>query len=183
MSNSYLEAADRCALDQMAIALDQLTKARSLSIQIKEVEFASDLSSQLAQFASDVEAIYLELQNLTNQEKNEASDYASVFLKLDYKSKWFDKAEAGFGTKVQTCSKHKRMPETTFRINKNKLFGLLVLFFFSCSHALHNLVGGCWWFQPHEALLCPPFSSFIANLVCPVWGPAPQHPFYRFQTT
>ena len=42
--------------------LEQSTKARRQSLELKEVEFATELSGQLLDFAKSMEKLYTELQ-------------------------------------------------------------------------------------------------------------------------
>ena len=79
----------------MAAVLDDASKARTLSMQLKGTEFASELSQQLLTFAEDLEKLYIKLQEKTKVDKPTESTFQSVFAKLDGKLVWWSKAEAG----------------------------------------------------------------------------------------
>ena len=74
--------------------LEQSTKARRQSLELKEVEFATELSGQLLDFAKSMEKLYTELQAACKDPATSDKTIHAFLRKLDLKSQWFAKAEA-----------------------------------------------------------------------------------------
>ena len=64
-----------------------------MSLELKNVEYASELSSQLLKHGEEMEKSYIELQKATS-DKNE-SKVQKILKDLKDKDQWFAKAEAG----------------------------------------------------------------------------------------
>ena len=79
----------------MAAVLDEATKARTKSMQLKTVDYAKELSDQLLNHAVALEGFYNEVQQHVGKEVQNQAVYDKVFQKVDAKSGWFAKAEAG----------------------------------------------------------------------------------------
>ena len=88
-------AAPRQALDRLPKVLEQATKARSLGIRLKSIEFADDLSARLLKHAAAMEKLYMEFQEKTNLEADGEKDYVALNAEWNSKGAWFQKAQAG----------------------------------------------------------------------------------------
>ena len=78
----------------MAQLLDQISKARRISLELQNVDYASELSGGLKKFAIDMEKKYLELQKLVTCKKPDPKALTTMLRQLAAKSQWFEKAEA-----------------------------------------------------------------------------------------
>ena len=58
----------RSALDQIQPVLDESTKARKVSVQLKGMEFADQLAKELLKHSTTMEELYGELKAATNRE-------------------------------------------------------------------------------------------------------------------
>ena len=78
----------------MPKVLEQATKARSLAIRLKNIEFAEELSGLLMKHATAMEGLYMEFQEKANREVNSEKDYVAVNNEWNKKDAWFQKAQA-----------------------------------------------------------------------------------------
>ena len=89
----------RAAKERLTSLLADASSARTKSIRLQGVDFATELSSGLMQFATEREADFTKLQKLvaaTNEK-----EIKPMLIQLDEKDAWFTNAEAsvshGFG--------------------------------------------------------------------------------------
>ena len=84
----------RLGTERLPEVLNQASRARCKSLQLKEVEFASELSVQLLDFATAMEKLHTQLQTACKDPTNPDKTIQAYLKKLDQKSQWFVKAEA-----------------------------------------------------------------------------------------
>ena len=85
--------APREGKEQLSAILDEATKARSKSIQLKGVQFADQLSGELAKHGETMEAFYEQLAVAVH-----AADESKIMMILKSvgsAQEWYKKAEAG----------------------------------------------------------------------------------------
>lgn len=86
----------RIARQRCADALNDATKARRLSIELESVEYAAELSKELAKYGMDLEKLYMALNKKVKANVNDEKQYASFFKEMDAKEIWFQDAQARF---------------------------------------------------------------------------------------
>ena len=91
----------RLAKDKLQGVLDESTKARAKSIQLKGTQFADELSGKLLKHANKMEDLYAELKLQINQKKPDDCAINSVLARITRKQDWYKSAEASFGVKKQ----------------------------------------------------------------------------------
>eukprot|EP00435_Cladocopium_sp_Y103_P041279 s1614_g11.t1 len=82
------------AKDKVVGVLDQASKARKISLELQNVEFASELSGQMKKHAEDMETNYVKLSKLTQANNSDDKSLKKMLQELAAKDQWFDKAEA-----------------------------------------------------------------------------------------
>ena len=83
------------ASNKMATALDQVSKARSKSLQLTGVDFGKELSDQLGEHAKQMEDLWKKLNKMVLKEDKSNPQIAVLSAAVDEKTKWWDKAVAG----------------------------------------------------------------------------------------
>jgi len=76
--------------------LDEATKARQKSIQLKGMQFADELASQLLKHGTFMENLYTELKNHLSLDPPDEKKVSHTIGKIQLNQKWYEKAEAGF---------------------------------------------------------------------------------------
>ena len=84
----------RLAKDKVMGVLDQASKARKISLELQNVEFASELSGQMKKHAEDMETTYVTLSKLTQGNSPEEKPLKKILAEIATKDQWFEKAEA-----------------------------------------------------------------------------------------
>ena len=87
--------APREAKEQLTAILDEATKARSKSIQLKGVEFANQLSDELAKHGQMMEKLYSGLSMEVHATSPDESKITGALKQVEKARKWYKKAEAG----------------------------------------------------------------------------------------
>lgn len=75
--------------------LNDSMKARRLSIELQSVEYAGELSSQLATHGVDLEKLYAAIHKKVKAGVNDQKQYDLLFKDMDAKDAWFTNAQAG----------------------------------------------------------------------------------------
>eukprot|EP00435_Cladocopium_sp_Y103_P013278 s4214_g3.t1 len=93
--------------------LDEATKARAKSIQLKGMDFAAELSTQLLKHGSEMEAFYSTLKGALEKPSPEKKEVKKLVKKIKVKRAWFEKAEAVniYSEKYGDASNDKSAPE------------------------------------------------------------------------
>ena len=86
----------RCGKEKLQSVLDEATKARAKSIQLKGTQFADELSNKLLKHANQMENLYADLKQKVSQKKPVDSEIETVLAKIARKQEWYTKAEASF---------------------------------------------------------------------------------------
>lgn len=138
----------------MTPVLDQATKARQKSIQLKSIEFAQELSNQLLSHANSMENLYAQLSEAATAKKpKEDSFFEALFEEIDGKFHWFSTAEdRGFYTQSKSM-----LPEFQTKLSNLSYLLYILIFTFLEISALpaltaafaRSLPTGCWsrWSQ------------------------------------
>ena len=100
-----LSTAPREAKEQLAAILDEATKARSKSIQLKGVEFADQLSGELAKHGKSMEDMYSRLSSEVHSTSPDESQIVGILKQVGNAQEWYKKAEAGCWQKIQSQKK------------------------------------------------------------------------------
>ena len=79
---------------KLQAALERATKARKLSIQLKGVDYAKELSDQRLKNAASMESLYMELNGILTSQPVDRKKMKAVLAQLEPKNVWFEKAEA-----------------------------------------------------------------------------------------
>ena len=79
---------------KLQAALERATKARKLSIQLKGVDYAKELSDQRLKNAASMESLYMELNGILTSQPVDRKKMKAVLAQLEQKYVWFEKAEA-----------------------------------------------------------------------------------------
>ena len=79
---------------KLQAALERATKARKLSIQLKGVDYAKELSDQRLKNAASMESLYMELNGILTSQPVDRKKMKAVLAQLEQKNVWFEKAEA-----------------------------------------------------------------------------------------
>ena len=109
-----LSIAARLAAEKMAAVLDEAGKARQKGIQLKHVDFAQELSTQLLQHAETMEEKYAALQDLASKDPvRPDSDFQTLFDSIDPLSKWYENTQA-----KETCLSNVSITPFFFGISK-----------------------------------------------------------------
>lgn len=91
----------RLASDSVQTILNESTKARTRSIQLKGVEYGQELSQQMMKHSQALEKIYGDMHAETSKatpNNDELQEFLDVYEK---KHAWFEKAEARVGSYVK----------------------------------------------------------------------------------
>ena len=75
--------------------LDEATKARQKSIQLKGMQFADELATQLLQHGTHMENLYAELKNNLSSDPYDDDQVSLTMGRIQLSQKWYEKAEAG----------------------------------------------------------------------------------------
>lgn len=73
----------------------KFTKARTKSIKLKGLEFATELSNQLLKHGSNMEALYTDLKTSLAKSKPDDDSIKALVKRAKGKMKCFEKAEVG----------------------------------------------------------------------------------------
>ena len=85
----------RLGQEALTAILDKGQKARTKSIQLNGVEFASELAKQLRTHADEMEVLYGDLKKVVGAEQPDENMISDLLKKYQTKKSWFDKAEVG----------------------------------------------------------------------------------------
>ena len=95
-------------MDKLQSVLDESTKARKVSVQLKGMEFADQLAKELLKHSSTMEDLYGELKKATNQPQPDEQVILKIMEKVEACQNWFKKAEARVG-KFYPCNANQRL--------------------------------------------------------------------------
>lgn len=84
----------RLAAAKLVSVLDDVTKARRKSMELKGIEYADQLSSQLLAHAKLMEGLFEDMQKQLKKESPDEKVLKRLIASMDEKSKWLSKAEA-----------------------------------------------------------------------------------------
>ena len=76
--------------------LDEATKARAKSIQLKGMDFASELSCQLLKHGSEMESFYSILKAAIEKPSPDRDEIKKLVKAIKVKRNWFEKAEVRY---------------------------------------------------------------------------------------
>ena len=124
-------AVPREAATLVPLILDEATKARSRSIQLKGMDFAGELSSQLLKHGSEMESFYSILKTSIQKPSPDRKEIKKLLKKVKAKRAWFEKAE------VRCCKTI--MMRNCCDGNGTKPKSMLVTLFDSSSYVASNL--------------------------------------------
>lgn len=85
----------RLGKDQLKQVLDDMSKSRKLGIELKGVEFASELSNQLVKHSEELEKVYSKLQKEVAKDMNKEEVFKPILNEIERMNTWFTKAEVG----------------------------------------------------------------------------------------
>ena len=83
----------RLAKELLQPILDEATKARQKSIQLRGMEFADELAGQLLKHGNAMENLYAELKNNLEMNSPDESKIQCILVKIEGMRKWYTKAE------------------------------------------------------------------------------------------
>ena len=92
----------RYAAEVMKNVLDEAGKARAFYMQLKGVDFATELAQQMKVHAESLEEQYSKLQEKVSGEANSVEAYEAIMEEVEGLQKWFENAEAG----AYACGNH-----------------------------------------------------------------------------
>lgn len=81
-------------MEALQIVLSKATTARQKSIQLKGVEFAGELATQMLGHAVEMEGVYSQLKTAVSKEEPSDREISRILAMVETKGKWFEKAEA-----------------------------------------------------------------------------------------
>lgn len=76
--------------------LDEATKARAKSIQLKGMDFAAELSSQLMKHGSEMESFYSSFKAAIEKPSPDRDEIKKLVKAIKVKRAWFEKAEVRY---------------------------------------------------------------------------------------
>ncbi|CAK9010667.1 Uncharacterized protein SCF082_LOCUS10766, partial [Durusdinium trenchii] len=118
---------------KLQAALERATKARKLSIQLKGVDYAKELSDQRLKNAASMESLYMELNGILTSQPVDRKKMKAVLAQLEQKNVWFEKAEVDQSEEPTPVSVSTLLPHEVF-------------------HALHEIGGDQVWEKVNEAI-------------------------------
>lgn len=91
----------RLASDSVQTILNESTKARTRSIQLKGVEYGQELSQQMMKHSQALEKIYGDMRAETSKATPNNDELQELLDVYEKKHAWFEKAEARVGSYVK----------------------------------------------------------------------------------
>eukprot|EP00913_Durusdinium_trenchii_P023001 g21597.t1 len=92
-SEAEEEEEDLKGQEKLQQVLDEATKARSKSIQLKGLEFADQLAGELLKHAENMEGLYSDLKKRVQSQPPDEPGITTFLAKIEAKQNWFKKAE------------------------------------------------------------------------------------------
>ena len=86
-------ALPRHARELLQPVLDEATKARQKSIQLRGMQFADELADQLLKHGSGMESLYTELKGMLEMNQPDESKIQNTLEKIETMQSWYKKAE------------------------------------------------------------------------------------------
>ena len=83
----------RHAKELLQPVLDEATKARQKSIQLRGMQFADELAHQLLKHGNGMETLYTELKNNVEMNSPDESKINCTLGKIETMQNWYKKAE------------------------------------------------------------------------------------------